>query len=481
MNDEKNGYIETEKSSYYILNIQDKAELRNGYRYIKELLLQHHNFKINSGFYRLISNNINVYSLKTDAFVIDECNVDKAKKLLEFSNNIGGWKVSKTEDIILPSVKYNMNQNKVIDIPGFKSERIEIADEYDTDKIIKVVEQNNPMMITADFAGSGKSYICQRMIDKDYKVIFVTPTNKLLQAFEGDALTLNKFFGISFADVKLEPFDFTGYDVIVFDELYFSNLSTYWRIKQFVEENKHNKIIIATGDAKQLRPVQELTNTQNHETYTNTIIEHMFTYRINLKECKRLHTQEDKDKLKNIKTDIFENRLSTSEIIDKYFSYTDDITASPNNIAFLNDTCKNVSREIRKLENRTGEYEISEFLICREYTKTQTSTFNVNFKYKIVHIGKDGVITLKNVKTEILQSLHIDKVRKNFIFAWCCTAYSMQGQSVDTDITIFDYNHFLVRDYPEWLYTCITRARDLNRVIFSSIIRIQMMNLVNNS
>ena len=40
----------------------------------------------------------------------------------------------------------------------------------------------------------------------------------------------------------------------------------------------------------------------------------------------------------------------------------------------------------------------------------------------------------------------------------------MQGQSVDTDITIFDYNHFLVRDYPEWLYTCITRARDLNRV-----------------
>ena len=75
-------------------------------------------------------------------------------------------------------------------------------------------------------------------------------------------------------------------------------------------------------------------------------------------------------------------------------------------------------------------------------------------------------MTLKNIKTEILQSLHIDKVRKNFIFAWCCTAHSMQGQSVDTDITIFEYNHFLVRDYPEWIYTCITRARDLNRVKF---------------
>ena len=42
----------------------------------------------------------------------------------------------------------------------------------------------------------------------------------------------------------------------------------------------------------------------------------------------------------------------------------------------------------------------------------------------------------------------------------------MQGASVDTDITIFDYNHFSVKDYPEWIYTCITRARDLNRVKF---------------
>ena len=85
--------------------------------------------------------------------------------------------------------------------------------------------------------------------------------------------------------------------MIVFDEVYLSNLSTYWRIKQFVERNKHNKIAIATGDAKQLRPVQELTNTQNHEAYTNTIISNICEFHINLKECKRPNTQEDKDKL----------------------------------------------------------------------------------------------------------------------------------------------------------------------------------------
>ena len=54
------------------------------------------------------------------------------------------------------------------------------------------------------------------------------------------------FLGPFLGDAKLEPCDFTGCDVIVLDEVYFSNLSTYWRIKQCVEQNKHNKMIIAT-------------------------------------------------------------------------------------------------------------------------------------------------------------------------------------------------------------------------------------------
>ena len=79
------------------------------------------------------------------------------------------------------------------------------------------------------------------MVDKGYRVMFVTPTNKLLQEFEGEAITVNIFFGISFADVKLEPFDYSGYDVVVFDEIYFSNTSTYWKIKQFIEHNLKKK------------------------------------------------------------------------------------------------------------------------------------------------------------------------------------------------------------------------------------------------
>ena len=54
----------------FSLNISDKAKLKNGFRYIKELLLQHHNYKMDSDYRKLIKNGIEVFSVKTDAFTI---------------------------------------------------------------------------------------------------------------------------------------------------------------------------------------------------------------------------------------------------------------------------------------------------------------------------------------------------------------------------------------------------------------------------
>ena len=56
-------------------------------------------------------------------------------------------------------------------------------------------------------------------------------------------------------------------------------------------------------------------------------------------------------------------------------------------------------------------------------------------------------MTLKNTKTNLPQSMQIKKVRENFIFAHCGTCHSAQGSSIDGDITIFDYNHFDIRNY----------------------------------
>ena len=56
----------------FILNLYAEASLTNGLRYIKELLMQHHNFHLNNSYKQLTDNGIDVYTVKTDAFTIRE-------------------------------------------------------------------------------------------------------------------------------------------------------------------------------------------------------------------------------------------------------------------------------------------------------------------------------------------------------------------------------------------------------------------------
>jgi hypothetical protein len=61
------------------------------------------------------------------------------------------------------------------------------------------------------------------------------------------------------------------------------------------------------------------------------------------------------------------------------------MTQSLKNIAYKNDTCKEVAKQTRKQQNKENEYEVGEFLVCREYCKMKKLgiTFNVNFEYEI--------------------------------------------------------------------------------------------------
>ena len=102
--------------------------------------------------------------------------------------------------------------------------------------------------------------------------------------------------------------------------------------------------------------------------------------------------------------------MNTKDLIEKYFKYTDDIQTHNNNIAYLNDTCKEVSNEIRRRQNRTNEYDIGEVVICREYLKT-THKFQVNFEYIIAGINGDKV-KLKEEHEGHIQTLPVDDFKE---------------------------------------------------------------------
>ena len=176
-------------------------------------------------------------------------------------------------------------------------------------------------MIRGLYAGAGKSYIPEWMAQNGYRVLFVIGTNNLTQEVSGEAITVNKFFSINFGEEKLQPFDYSEYDVIVFDEIYFNNTYKLHRIQEFIKNNP-DKIVIGAGDVFQLEPVEDATNTKDHEEYMNDCIDQMFKYNIWLRICKRLKSEEDRVKLESIRRDLLETEKPIKEAVEGYFKNT---------------------------------------------------------------------------------------------------------------------------------------------------------------
>ena len=69
--DEENVNLQSTKKegeTCYILNVTDKTKLMNGFRFVKEMLLQYHNFSMYEAYNKLVENNIKVYSVKIRCF-----------------------------------------------------------------------------------------------------------------------------------------------------------------------------------------------------------------------------------------------------------------------------------------------------------------------------------------------------------------------------------------------------------------------------
>ena len=461
--------------TYYVLNTTDRKTLVNGFRYIKELLLQYHNYAMYEAYTKLEEKGVKVYSVKSDAFTIHQDDMSKVRPnpnhfiksyregILNFESAIGNWRVSTTR-INYPTEKYKFKYNKLIQIPLQENEALDVIDEWDTEAVCKQIIPNSPCMIRAKFAGSGKSYIGQYLNKMGYNVLFVVPHNRLSQEIEGEATTLNMFFSIPVnKGDDLPCFDHSDFNVIFFDEIFMSNIYIYNKIREFVKNNP-DKIIIGAGDTKQLPSIQALTNTQPHDEYADRCVDKIFKYSMYLKVCKRVG-EKDRITLDNLYIDFWENKLPIADIIEKYFRYTNKINPEHMNIAYTNIRCKSVSDEVRKKLGKINTYEINEEMICRLYLKTdEGAKFNANIRYKILCINSKG-ITIENIKDKKKYTLPEELLNKHFRYGYCATAHSCQGASINNNITIHEWDKsYLVSR--EWLWCSLTRARDFNKIAF---------------
>ena len=462
--------------TYYILNTTDRQTLVNGYRYIKELLLQYHNYAMYEAYTKLEEKGVKVYSVKSDAFTIHQDDLSKVRPnpnhfiksyregILNFESAIGNWRVS-TSRINYPTEKYKFKYNKLIQIPLQENEALDVIDEWDTEAVCKQIIPNSPCMIRAKFAGSGKSYIGQYLNKMGYNVLFVVPHNRLSQEIEGEATTLNMFFSIPVnKGDDLPCFDHSDFDVIFFDEIFMSNIYIYNKIREFVKNNPE-KIIIGAGDTKQLQPINDLTNTQPHYIYADMCIDKIFKYSIYLKISKRVSDDEQRKKLEDAYNDMWINEMPVDKWVEKRARYTSEINPHHMNIAYTNIRCKSVSDEVRRKLGKKGLYEVGEEMICRLYLKTDDGAkFNANIRYKILCIKSSGII-IENIKDKKKYTLTEELLNKHFRYGYCATAHSCQGASINNSIIIHEWDRsYLVSR--EWIWTAYTRARDFNKVAF---------------
>ena len=176
--------------TYYVLNTTDSQKLVNGFRFIKELLLQYHNFAMYEAYTKLVANNVKVYGVKSDAFTIHQDDLYRVvpkpnhfiksyrEGILNFESAIWNWRVSTTR-INYPTEKYKFKYNKLIPIPLQENEALDVVDEWDTETICKQIIPNSPCVIRAKYPGSGKSFIGTYFKNLGYNVLTVVPHNRL--------------------------------------------------------------------------------------------------------------------------------------------------------------------------------------------------------------------------------------------------------------------------------------------------------------
>jgi hypothetical protein len=245
-------------------------------------------------------------------------------------NDIGGWRVSKEECppskqpdyVVVYNARTELVNNKFVEHEPVKvtehiTTRLKINDEWNVDKICNNIVTYKRVVIRADLPGSGKSYACKHLQNLGYNVLMVCPTRKLSREYKGFGVTAHKFFGLGIINnEKITSFDYTSYNVVVFDEIYFLSVRLLAQIKKFCENNP-DILVVATGDTSQLPPIVDYTNTKIYKEYADKCINLIFPYEIYLTENKRLKTEEDRKKLKQLKEDVFNENIKLETTIQK--------------------------------------------------------------------------------------------------------------------------------------------------------------------
>ena len=366
---------------------------------------------------------ISAAGVKTDCMLITESEKQLIQKAsdanvtIPFDKKIGGIKFESNKFPI--NKKITMYQNKLIEIKTPSVNIIEMKNEYDKQEMKEILQIYDKTFVGADLPGSGKTTAVKNC---GYTLLFITPFNMLalnLKKAGYSAGTLHKLLAIDATGEHHKwnrPINTDNFEAICFDEILLHDISQLGRIYRYMN-NHTDKKYFSTGDLKQLEPIGNHTlnniNENDIEKYIENAINIMFPNRIVLHENKRLKSEEDKKRLRELFNDIFdysqdlESILIKHRIINQKSIKSYEELETTKNISFFNYRSKIVNEEIHnnntkvKIEVPSKHVIINGVkywkglqLICRKSYRAKDKLLITNYTYEIVSINNKTITLL---------------------------------------------------------------------------------------
>jgi hypothetical protein len=377
------------------------------------------------------------------------------------------------------------------------------------------------------YAGVGKTSLTIKLFP-GRPHIYATPFNRLSQELKLKAkdnpdihgcFTVHRLIGKS-VDANIvsknkkedKAMRFNDGTVVIFDEIYLNSVKMLADIWQYMLSHP-NLIFLATGDVKQLPPIEQSLNNiagnddnpEMIEQYYKRAIAQMFPNSVLLLTIKRIADVSQQNRIKELYKWLFDNTSKTIvEVLKELFppeAFVQQKDISKRCICYFSKRhFKNSVKEIndmqqlkvvdvrrqkgqqvadivryRKQKQSGGERHFFVWegmtIVCRRSFVCEQGKCFTNFQYKVLHLDEKYVYFHDETDTDEPGLFKIDKtkIHKHFDYNFAGTCHSYQGLSLEPlpdnqKTTILHANHAFVSR--NWIYVAITRARNLDDLQF---------------
>ncbi len=438
---------------------------------------------------------IQVKGVNVDSFIAhgQERKLEAFMKKYEnaFANNnqlfesIGKWKIQHNKRcrdslIFQKENKVNVEISKV-PVAYTKADKEE---EWETNP--RYLESINQILKTTDtlvlskFPGCGKSHAVLNFLKGHKKHLVVHPFNNQKEAmkkgYNTKAITTNKLLGLSKdGDRVKKPYDVTGVTAILFDEILMNDDQKKWKIIEFKKQHPEIRFL-GTCDPCQLQPIEKYKSKRPGMK----CLDILFQQRLNLEIIKRVRDEQDRQGYETIWHCLFELDWPVSKVIQTYphffgQSYDSlDEVKTQTNISFTNSTREAVNKHISEKVQQKKKIKPGQIMICKQYIKAihkysdgtkQMKALCVNRQYTVSSITEKEVAIADHKAEKRMIYMDRKKFDASLELPYCTTAHSLQGLTLHTDITLFDWHEY-TNITKEWFWTAITRTTSLKLIHF---------------